>query len=109
MNIGPVIGLAASLAGQPLAERQSAEGEQALRNGGAERVASNELKAEAAAGVGAMDSEDKQAHERDADGRQVLSWGGGDPQDDPSGQQHGWQKRSADPDGERGSELDLLA
>lgn len=109
MNIGPVMGLAASLAGQPLAERHSAEGEQALQNGSAERDVTNDLKAEAAAGVGAMDAEDKQTHERDADGREVLSWVVGDPDDDQADQQPRRQPRSVDPDGDRGGELDLLA
>lgn len=109
MNIGPVMGLAASLAGQPLAERQSTEGEQALQNGGAQRAAANDLKAEAAAGIGAMDSENKQTCERDADGREVLSWVVGEPEDDPSDAQHRRQPRSVDPDGDRGGELDLFA
>lgn len=108
MNINPVMGLAASLAGQPLAERQSTEGEQAASSGGAERAAANELKAEAAAGLGAMDAENQQAHERDADGREMLSWGNAeDPPHQPD--ERNRRARSIDPDGDRGGSLDLLA
>jgi len=108
MNIGPVMGLAASLAGQSMAERQTTEGEQAANNGGAERAVANELKAEAAAGLGAMDAENQQAHERDADGREVLTWVVADESgDEPEDRKR--RQRSVDPDGDRGSELDLLA
>lgn len=109
MNINPILGLAASLAGQSLAERKSTEGQEAAQNAGAERVAANEYKAEAAAGLGALDAEDQQANDRDADGRQVLSWGGGD-EGKPKQDEHGVRQAcSVDPHGDRGGSVDLLA
>jgi hypothetical protein len=69
MSIGPT-GIAAGVAGLPLAQTAGAETErvqQALA--AASRRVYHGRKAEAAAGVGEPDGEDHQPAERDADGR----------------------------------------
>ncbi len=109
MNINPIVGLAASLAGQPLAERQSVDGDQSAESAAAQRALANQKKAEAAAGLGAMDAQDQQPHERDADGRQVLSWVIGDDHDAQPDGSDGRPPCSLDPDGDRGGAVDLLA
>ena len=69
MPLAP-LGLAASIAGTPLAQTKGSAVEQAQDQVGAERrQVYHERKAAAAAGVGEPDGEDHEATDRDADGR----------------------------------------
>ena len=69
MSIGPT-GIAAGVAGLPLAQTTGAETERTQQAVAArQRRVYHERKAEAAAGVGEPDGEDHQPAERDADGR----------------------------------------
>jgi hypothetical protein len=69
MSSGPT-GIAAGVAGLPLAQATGTEAERAQQAIAArQRRVYHERKAEAAAGVGKPDGEDHQPAERDADGR----------------------------------------
>jgi hypothetical protein len=73
MSVGPLSGLAGSMAGSPLAQVKGSDLERAQQDSGAqERRVQGELKAESAAGIGETDGEDHETGERDADGR--LPW-----------------------------------
>ena len=72
MSVGPLGGIAGSLAGSPLAQTKGSEIERASQDAGAQqRKNVNELKAEAAAGIGETDGEDHETADRDADGRRL--------------------------------------
>jgi hypothetical protein len=73
MSIGSLSGLAASIAGIPLAQTKGSEIDRAQQDASAQqRVAQSDQKAESAAGIGETNGEDHEASERDADGR--LPW-----------------------------------
>ncbi len=114
MQIGSLAGLAASLAGQSLAERRNAEGNQAADNAASTRQTANQERAEASAGIGATDTQDQQPNDRDADGRQVLSRLPREDDEDQPDQDSEQQnqpplRQSVDPDRKCGNSLDLLA
>jgi hypothetical protein len=70
MSIGSLSGVAAGIAGAPLAQTKGAELERAPQEvGGQQLRAEGAQKAEAAAGIGEADGEEHAANERDADGR----------------------------------------
>ena len=70
MSVGPMGGIAGSVAGSPLAQTQGAEPERARQDSAAQqRRIESDQKAEAAAGIGETDGEDHETAERDADGR----------------------------------------
>jgi hypothetical protein len=70
MSVGPLGGVAGSLAGSPLAQTKGAEPERAQQEAVAQqRRAESDQKADAAAGIGETDGEDHEAADRDADGR----------------------------------------
>ena len=73
MSVGPLAGVAGSVAGSPLAQTKGAEPERAqLETVAQQRVVDSEQKADAAAGIGETDGQDHETAERDADGRR--SW-----------------------------------
>ena len=70
MSVGPMGGLAASVAAMPLAQAAGADVERAQQATNVqERRAQNDVRAESAAGIGQADGEDHQTGERDANGR----------------------------------------
>ena len=72
MSIGPSSGLAGSVAGSPLARASSSESDRASQEVGAQqRQVNSEKKAESAAGIGETDGENKEASDRDPDGRRL--------------------------------------
>jgi hypothetical protein len=72
MSVGPLGGVAGSVAGSPLAQTKGAEPERAQQDALAQqRRVESDQKADAAAGIGQTDGEDHEAAERDADGRRL--------------------------------------
>ncbi len=70
MSVGPVGGLAGSVAGTPLAQTAGSEVERAQQATSVqERRLQNDLRAERAGGIGEADGDDHETAERDADGR----------------------------------------
>lgn len=110
MQVGAMAGLAASLAGQPVAQRSASVGTEAASSAASARQTANLEKAEASAGIGATETEDQQTHDRDADGRQVLVLQSGSDEEQPDEPPIDTVARSSiDPDGDCGKTLDLLA
>jgi hypothetical protein len=106
MSIGPMVPLAASLAGSPLAQARGSEAERvAQENVRTERHAASESKAEAAAGVGVTDQEHA-ASDRDADGRRLWEELPGKKSAAEAAAQ-GAERKALDPTGEAGTQLDL--
>ena len=109
MSVGPLGGLAGSVAGTPLAQTKGAEVErtqQDLRN--QQRQVQNDVRAENAAGIGEADGEDHQPAERDADGRRFWEESPGRKTSrSPQAQGTPDQPRSKDATGKTGSLLDL--
>jgi hypothetical protein len=70
MSVGPVGGLAGSVAGTPLAQTAGSDVERAQQaTSNQERLVQTELRAERAGGIGEADGDDHETAERDADGR----------------------------------------
>jgi hypothetical protein len=70
MSVGPVGGLAGSVAGTPLAQTAGSEVERAQQaTSNQERLVQTELRAERASGIGEADGDDHETADRDADGR----------------------------------------
>jgi hypothetical protein len=109
MSVGPLGGLAGTVAGAPLAQTKGAEVErtqQDVRN--QHRQVQNDVRAENAAGIGEADGEDHQTGERDADGRRFWEEAPGRKTAGPPETQGGPQQpRSKDATGKTGSLLDL--
>ena len=73
MSIGPMGGIAGSVAGSPLAQIKGSDTERAQQDSVAQqRRVDSDSKAEAASGIGETDGDDHETAERDADGR--SSW-----------------------------------
>jgi hypothetical protein len=71
MSVGPLGGLAGSIAA-PLAQAASSEVDRNHQAAGTQqRRLQNELRAESAGGIGEADGEDHEAGERDANGRRL--------------------------------------
>jgi len=106
MSVGPLGGIAGSVAGSHLAQTSGSETERARQDSGAqERRIQNDQKAETAAGIGETDGEDHEAADRDADGRRPWEL-------PPDGQQQSEDGNNPppgpkDPAGESGGLLDL--
>ncbi len=110
MQIGAMAGLAASIAGQSSAQRAASEGTEAASSAASSRQTANQQKAEASAGIGAMETDDVQTSDRDADGRQVLAHPAGSDEEQAEEQPADTDPRaSLDPEGDRGKTLDILA
>lgn len=72
MSIGPLSGLAGSVAGSPLAQTKGSEIDKAQQDVAAQqRVAESQRRAESAAGIGEADGQEHEPAERDADGRRL--------------------------------------
>lgn len=72
MSIGPLSGLIGSVAGSPLSQAKGSEVERSQQDAvSQQRQVQSEVRSETAAGIGAADGEDKEASERDADGRRL--------------------------------------
>ena len=70
MSVGPMAGLAGSVAATALAQTTGSEIDRAQQaTGSQERRVRNEQRAESAAGIGEADGDDHQTDQRDADGR----------------------------------------
>lgn len=106
MSVGPLVPLAASLAGVPLAQTRGSEVErgaqESVRN---ERQVSSERQAEAAAGVGVTDRE-HEASERDADGRRLWEETGATNPPTEAAVPIA-ERKALDPTGQSGTRLDL--
>ena len=110
MSIGPLGGVAGSVAGSPLAQTKGSEPERAQQDAaGQQRRIESGQKADSAAGIGETDGEDHEAADRDADGRrswepppEATSSDETQQQDDQSP-----QRQSKDATGESGNLLDL--
>lgn len=73
MSVGPMAGLAGSVAATSLAQTGGADLERAQQAAGnQQRHVRNELRADRAAGIGEADGDNHETNERDADGR--LPW-----------------------------------
>lgn len=106
MSVGPLVPLAASLAGSPLAQARGSETERAAQDSvRTERQAASEQKAEAAAGVGVTDQE-HEASERDADGRRLWEEQHG-KKTAPESPKETVERKALDPTGQCGTRLDL--
>ncbi len=109
MSVGPLAGLAGSVAGTPLAQTKGPEVERAqqdLRN--QQRRVQNDLRAENAAGIGEADGEDHETAERDADGRRFWEESPGQKTaPPPNPEAAAGEPRSKDSTGKTGRLLDL--
>ena len=75
MSIGPLSGIAGSVAGTSLAQTRGSEIDRAQQESTARELrARSEQKAELAAGVGQADGDNHQTAERDADGRRLWEF-----------------------------------
>ena len=75
MSIGPLSGIAGSVAGTSLAQTRGSEIDRAQQESAARELrARSEQKAETAAGVGQADGDNHQTAERDADGRRLWEF-----------------------------------
>jgi len=107
MSVGPLVSVAASLAGSSLAQSRGTDVERAEQDAvQLERRVAGEQQAEQAAGIGATDQE-HEASERDADGRRLWE---GDAQrkaakhaDAPPIE----ERKARDATGQCGTQLDL--
>ena len=69
MSVGPLGGVAGSVAGSPLAQTKGSEPNGPSKTPVQQRRVETDRRAEAAAGIGETDGEDHETDERDADGR----------------------------------------
>ncbi len=107
MSVGPLGGVAASLAGTQLAQSKGSEVERAQQDSSSQqRQVQNDLKAETAAGIGETDGEDHETAERDADGRRLWEES---PQPEHPDADDGREapRQSKDASGDSGTQLDL--
>ena len=110
MSVGPLGGIAGSVAGSPLAQTKGAEPERVQQETVAQqRRIDSDQKADAAAGIGETDGEDHETAERDADGRRLWE----PPAEAKNTQQAADQaspppqRQSKDTTGQSGNLLDL--
>jgi hypothetical protein len=106
MSVVPT-GTAGAFAGAPLAQTKGSELERAQQDTQVrQRQAKSQAKAADAAGVAAADAEDSQTQERDGDGRRFWERPvPPQPADEPA--EPAVPRRSKDPHGESGGQLDL--
>jgi hypothetical protein len=107
MSVGPLPAVAANAAGAPLAQTKGSEIERSQQAAAqSDRRASNDLRAEMAAGIGEADGEDHETAERDANGRRLWEIPAGNkppaPEETPE-----TARQSKDASGQRGTLLDL--
>ncbi len=105
MSMGPLGGIAASLAGSALAQTKGSDVERAQHETASQqREVKNDLRAENAAGIGETNGEDHETAERDADGRRP--WEEPERRKPPS-EAAGSPRISRDATGNAGNLLDL--
>ncbi len=108
MSIGSLGGIAAGIAGSPLAQTKGPDLERAQQDTGAqERRLQNERKAENAAGIGETDGEDHETAERDADGRRMWEEPARPAKPASDDAPPAGVRQSKDASGETGTQLDL--
>jgi hypothetical protein len=109
MSVGPLGGLAGSVAGTSLAQAKGADIERAQNEANShERRVQTDRKADNAAGIGATDGEDHEAAERDADGRRIWEDTRRKQGDDsPEARAEPEPPRTQDATGQSGTLLDL--
>ena len=106
MSVGPMTGIAGSVAGTPLAQTKGSDIERTHQDAVVQQSSvENEEKAESAAGVGEPDTEDHSTDERDADGR--LPWQLPEAKQNPDKQVAPPAQPTKDPTGQSGNLLDL--
>jgi hypothetical protein len=108
MSMGPIGGIAGSVAGTSLAQAKGTDVERAHHDASTQQRQVRNVHAESAAGVGETDGQDHQAAERDADGRRLWEAppekGEQNAETPPaSGSAH----QSRDASGQSGNKLDL--
>jgi len=110
MSVGPLGGIAGSVAGSPFAQKHGSEVERAgQEKSSQQRRIATDQKAESAAGVGEADGQDHETAERDADGRRLWE---APPeaeqtdQDSPAAEESS-PRKSKDATGQSGNLLDL--
>ena len=109
MSVGPLGGIAGSVAGSPLAQSKGSDVERAQQDAAnqARRTAADK-KAENAAGIGEADGEDHETADRDADGRRLWEAQPEAASDDAPAQEGRSERAPAkDASGQRGNLLDL--
>ena len=109
MSVGPLGGIAGSVAGSPLAQSKGSDVERARQDSANQaRRTQADQKAEDAAGIGEADGEDHETADRDADGRRLWEAPPDATSDDAPGQEgRSEQAPAKDTSGERGNLLDL--
>jgi hypothetical protein len=109
MSVGPLGGIAGTVAGTPLAQTKGSEVERAQQDvKNQQRRVQNNLRAENAAGIGEADGEDHETAERDADGRRFWEESQGPPDSQQAGAEaDATRRRAKDATGKTGSLLDL--
>jgi hypothetical protein len=104
MSVGSLGGLVGSAAGSPLSQTAGSETERTQRDSAVKDRNVHALeRAERAAGIGTTE-QDQEASERDADGRRLWETPP-DEQSDADAAQAG--RKSKDPTGQSGTQLDL--
>jgi hypothetical protein len=106
MNVGATTGALSSAAGAPLSQMSGAETERTQKESAArERLVDSQNKSERASGIGET-QEDREASERDADGRRP--WEASPKKKDAAdGTDPEIERKAKDPTGMTGNELDL--
>lgn len=106
MSVGPMGGIASSVAGLPLAQAKGSEVERAGQEAvGHERKVTSQEKAERAGGIGETDGQDHETGERDADGRRL--WERQEPPHHGEVLPEAERTAPRDTTGQAGNELDL--
>ncbi len=107
MSIGPLSGIAGSVAGTSLAQTRGSEIDRAQQENTARELRTHSAqKAEMAAGIGQADGDNHQTSERDADGRRLWEF----PQqhgEQDSGHEEPHHPQGQDPTGQSGNMIDL--
>ena len=109
MSVGPLGGIAGSVAGSPLAQSKGSDVERAQQDSANQaRRTTSDQKAESAAGIGEADGEDHETADRDADGRRLWEAPPEATSDDaPDQEDRSEQAPAKDASGQRGNLLDL--
>lgn len=107
MSVGPLVSIAASMAGTPLAQSRGSDVERANQDSvQVERQVAGELKAELAAGIGVTDQE-HETSERDADGRRTWEAPAKQQPEAAADANTVTERKALDATGQSGTQLDL--
>ncbi len=107
MSIGPLTGLAGSVAGSPLAQTKGSEVERAQHEtANQQRRVANDLRADSAAGIGQTDGDGHETNDRDADGRRLWEISRPNPREDSTAEA-AENPKCKDASGRSGTLLDL--